>query len=125
MRWTPFLLPFLLLAACSEAEPPVATVEEDGRIECRIGADRQFQRYCEVERETTEAGRMLTVRKPDGGFRRLMVADDGRGVVAADGAEQAQVTIVGDDLIEVAIGGDTFRLPARVGSVAPAPANSQ
>jgi hypothetical protein len=54
------------------------------------------------------------VRKPDGGFRRLRVTDDGRGVAAADGAEAAQVTIIADDRIEVAIGGDVFRLPASV-----------
>ena len=59
------------------------------------------------------AGRWC-VRKPDGGFRRLRVTRDGRGVVAADGAERAQVTIIADDRIEVSIGGDTFRLPATV-----------
>ncbi|HEY0116883.1 MAG TPA: hypothetical protein VGB54_14305, partial [Allosphingosinicella sp.] len=51
---------------------------------------------------------------------------DGRGVVAADGAERAEVTIIADDMIEVAIAGDSFRLPARVGPVAPAqPAQTQ
>jgi len=52
------------------------------------------------------------VHKPDGGFRRLLVVKGGRGVVAADGAEPAKVTIVADHQIEVAIGGDRFRLPA-------------
>ena len=33
-------------------------------------------------------------------------------MVAADGAEQAEVTLLGDGRIEVAIGGDRFRLPA-------------
>ena len=107
----------LPLAACQSAEPQNATVEADGRIDCRIGNDDQFQRFCSVERERTEQGTLLTVRKPDGGFRRLLATRDGRGVVAADGAEDAQVTIVGENLIEVAIAGDRFRLPARVGSV--------
>jgi hypothetical protein len=105
----------LLLAACQAREMPNATAESDGRIECRIGADDQFNRFCSVERERGEQGLVLTVRKPDGGFRRLLVTTDGRGVVAADGAEAAQVTITGPDRIEVAIGGDVFRLPARVG----------
>ena len=112
-----FLCPLLLLAACGRAEAPAATVEDDGRIDCRIGADTQFTRFCTVERTREANGTLLTVRKPDGGFRRLKATRDGRGVIAADGAETAQVTIVGDNLIEVAIGGDSFRLPARIGPV--------
>ena len=117
MRLAPMLVLPLLLVACGqgEEEKPVATLDNDGRIECRIGADTQFSRFCTVERSRVEDATVLTVRKPDGGFRRLQTTRDGRGVVAADGAETAQVTIVGDNLIEVAIGGDSFRLPARVG----------
>lgn len=107
----------LLLASCGTAEAPVATPERDGRIDCRIGADTQFNRFCAVERAPGEGGTIITVRKPDGGFRRLLATRDGRGVVAADGAEPATVAIVGDGLIEVGIGGDSFRLPARIGSV--------
>ena len=35
-------------------------------------------------------------------------------MIAADGAEAAKVTIVEDHQIEVAIGGDRFRLPATI-----------
>ena len=86
----------------------------DDRIECRIGNARQFERFCTLERGTGADGPTLTVRMPDGGFRRLLVTDDGRGVVAADGAEPAEVTIIDQDRIEVDIGDDTFRLPATV-----------
>ena len=103
----------VLLAACGSAEAPGGVGEED-RIECRIGNSAQFERFCTVEVGASERGTTLTVRKPDGGFRRLLVTGDGRGVVAADGAEEAEVSIIGDDRIEVAIGGDSFRLPARV-----------
>lgn len=120
MRAAPILAALMLLAGCKAAEPPAATVEADGRIDCRIGADDQFHRFCSVERARTDQGILLTVRKPDGGFRRLITTGDGRGVAAADGAESAGVTIVGDNLIEVAIAGDTFRLPARIGPIAPA-----
>lgn len=118
----------VLLGACSPSEQPAATLDTDGRVDCRIGNDDQYQRFCTVERTRSDQATTLTVRKPDGGFRRLLVTRDGRGVVAADGAEPAQVTIVGDNLIEVTIGGDRFRLPARVGSVpqqAPVPAAAQ
>ena len=122
MRAALILPPLLLLVACQKAEQqlPVATVEDDGKVDCRIGADQQFQRFCTLERTRTEQGLLLTVRKPDGGFRRLIATRDGRGVTAADGAEEAQVQIVGENLIEVAIAGDSFRLPARIGPVAPA-----
>jgi hypothetical protein len=109
MRMTPILL--LALAGCGTREPGTATGAGGGdRIECRIGGAAQFERFCTVER----AGADLTVRKPDGGFRRLTIVDDGRGVVAADGAQPAVVTLLSDRRIEVAIGGDAFRLPATV-----------
>jgi hypothetical protein len=110
----------LFVAACGRTEEKTATLQDDGRIDCRVGADTQFTRFCNIERAKTEQGTMITVRKPDGGFRRLLTTRDGHGVVAADGAERAEVTIVGDNLIEVAIAGDSFRLPARIGR-APTP----
>ncbi|WP_166036623.1 hypothetical protein [Sphingosinicella sp. YJ22] len=117
MRAALFLTLLVPLAACQPADPQNATLEADGRIDCRIGNDDQYQRFCSVERERTDQGLLLTVRKPDGGFRRLIATRDGRGVVAADGAEPAEVTIIGENLIEVAIAGDHFRLPAQVGPV--------
>lgn len=110
------LLPAMLaLAGCGSGETALAD-PHDGRIECRIGEAQEFERFCSIETAESDAGPTLVVRKPDGGFRRLRVTGDGRGVVAADGAEQAQVTIIADDRIEVSIGGDTFRLPATVRS---------
>ncbi|MGA9582814.1 MAG: hypothetical protein WBR13_12690 [Allosphingosinicella sp.] len=102
------LLP--LVAACGG--PPAATRAED-RIECAIDGARAFERVCTVER-TRGPENLFTLRSPDGGFRRLVATRDGRGVVAADGAEPATVTVVAKDLIEVAIGSDRYRLPARV-----------
>jgi hypothetical protein len=108
------LLP--VLSGCGERDSTAQAAAEpdDNRIECRIANSPQFDRFCTIEYGESDAGGTLVVRKPDGGFRRLLVARDGRGVVAADGAEQAEVTIIDDDRIEVTIGGDTFRLPATV-----------
>ena len=105
-----------ILAGCAQADSTGqnAAQVDDNRIECRIANSPQFDRFCTIEYGDSDAGRTLVVRKPDGGFRRLLVARDGRGVVAADGAEPARVTIIADDRIEVAIGEDTFRLPATV-----------
>jgi hypothetical protein len=98
------LLP--LLAACG-GPPPAPAFE---RIECAVDGAAGFERVCTVERGR---GR-LTLRGPSGSFRRLVIAKDGRGVAAADGAEPATVAVVAKDRIEVSIGGDRYRLPALV-----------
>ena len=67
-----------------------------------------------IERSDGAQGRIITLRGPDGGFRRLLITRDGRGVIAADGAEPARVTPLSSDRIEVAIGRDRYRLPATV-----------
>lgn len=118
----------LALAGCSEPEPDAqvianveraaaATAEDDGRILCAVDGAAEFQRSCTVDRGETGAGLVLTVRHPDGAFHRLLVTKDGRGVVAADGAERAKVSIVGGKSIEVVLADDRYRLPATVGPV--------
>lgn len=84
----------LLLASCGG--PPPAPAPDSG-IACRPA--------CTVER----AGDLLTVRKSDGGFRRLRVTREG-GVVAADGAERAESVRLQGGMIRVSIGGDRFQL---------------
>ena len=91
-----------------------ADATTDDRILCALGDSTDFKRVCSVDREATDKGLVLTVRHPDGGFHRLLVTNDGRGVVAADGAEQATVTIVGASDIQVKLGGDRYRLPATI-----------
>lgn len=125
MRISSAVLPVLLLAACSQqpADPGAmsnaidnaqAAVSGDDRIECAPGGAAAFARDCTVERTDSTEGLILTVRRPDGGFHRLLVVKDGRGVIAADGAEAAKVSVIGDGRIEVAIGGSRYRLPATV-----------
>lgn len=97
-----------------------ATAAPAERVAC-AHAGEVLAADCTIDREKREGGLMLTIRHPDGAFRRLAVATDGRGVVAADGAEPAQVTILDAGTIEVAIGGDRYRLPATVRSGATAP----
>ena len=103
------LATFALLAACGEFGPQKTAASDEGtRVACAVDGAASFERTCLLERED---GARLTLRHPDGGFRRLRVADDGRGVVAADGSEPARVTVVNDREIEVAIAADRYRLP--------------
>jgi hypothetical protein len=101
----------LLLAACG-GDPPAP--QGDDRIECAVDGETAFARACEVERASGPEGLVLTLRSRSGSFRRLLVTRDGRGLVAADGAEAARVTVLDKGRIEVAIGGDRYRLPATV-----------
>ena len=113
----------LVLAACSSPDQPANTTAlaqvdatrqvEDGRIVCARGG-APLQRDCTVEQAQSAGGLVLTLRHPDGGFRRLSVTQDGRGVIAADGAEPARVAVIGPGVIEVTVAGDRYRLPATV-----------
>ncbi|WP_242122915.1 hypothetical protein [Sphingobium sp. Sx8-8] len=78
------------------------------RIECAIGPHGDWAASCPIERQ----GDLLTLRHADGGFRRFRIVADGRGVVPADGAEDASISIVGKGRIEIRIGEDRYRLPA-------------
>ena len=69
---------------------------------------------CTIEQAARPDGIVLTIRHPGGGFRRLRVTADGRGVVAADGAERAHVTVPAAGSIDVALGTERYRLPATV-----------
>jgi hypothetical protein len=105
------LAALLCLAAACDG-PPAAPAPQE-RIECAVDGAAAFEWVCTVER-TAAPETVLTLRSPDGSFRRLAVTRDGRGVAAADGAEPATVAVVGQGLIEVSIGSDRYRLPARV-----------
>lgn len=111
----------LALAACGGATnrnqitaQDTETAAENGRIDCAPDDATDFTRACTLDRVAGDDGLTLVVHNPDGGFHRLLVTTDGRGVVAADGAEKAAVKIIGPGRIEVAVGGDRYHLPATV-----------
>ena len=92
------------------AAPPPG--QPDNRIECQPAGAAAFARACTVDRSESREGRILTIRKADGGFRRLLIDRQGN-VFAADGAEQVNLLRTDDREevpIEVEIGGDRFRL---------------
>jgi len=103
----------LLLSCGGEGEQ----ARKGESVECAIGG-AAFERSCTMERSEGPDGLTVTIRNEAGGFRRLLLPKDGSGAVAADGAERAQVSVLGDGRAEVAIGGDRYRLPVAIG---PAP----
>ncbi len=113
------LLP-LALAACqkrggeNDAGSAAAVAAGAASVPCALHGTGVFEANCAVERIVSGAALVLVVHHPDGGFRRLLVTTDGRGVVTADGAEAAQVSVVDPGTIEVAVGDDRYRLPATV-----------
>ncbi len=125
MRISSAALLLLALAACGEPQTDKATLakveaeqrarpDDSGNIVCAQRGSVDFARVCTVDRTQSADGLVLTLRHPDGTFHRLLVTRDGRGVIAADGAEKAMVSVIGSGEIEVALGGDRYRLPATV-----------
>lgn len=107
----------LLLAGCSPEATNASPADEDALIECALAGAAGFARDCAVERIRERDTVFLTVRHPDGGFRRFEVLRDGRGLAAADGAERAEVSLR-EGGIEVAVGADRYRFPATVADYA-------
>ena len=83
-------------------------------IECLIPGQTGFEPACTIEEAASPDGKVLTVRAPDGAFRRFLIVTDGRGVIAADGAEEVQVKPSRPGNIDVRAGEIVWRLPARV-----------
>jgi hypothetical protein len=107
-----------VLAACSSnqnASPPAA--EGGERIACALAGAQTFSNDCAVDRMDTNGALTLIVRHPDGAFRRFAVVTDGRGLVVADGAEQAKTRIEGDKLA-VSVADDRYLFPAKIKSTA-------
>ncbi len=100
------LLTPLLFGACTNAGDDAARTG----VECALSGAAGFSADCTIERQEIEGQRLLIVRHPDGGFRRFELGVPGRGIVTADGVEQAAVER-GDGLIEVRVGSDRYRLP--------------
>lgn len=116
------LAPMLLtlaLAGCNQSSAPddgaiADAAAKAASVPCALAGSASFNARCTIERMVSGDGLVLVVHHPDGGFRRLLVATDGRGVMTADGSDPATVSVVDPGTIEVGVGGDRYRLPATV-----------
>lgn len=117
MRRGLILVGVAALAACSQAED-----KPQGRvIDCALGGAAKFAPDCFVQDSRVGEQQVLTVRNKDGAFRRFVMVDDGRGVVAADGADEATAKWSAEGVLEVSVAGDRYRFPARMKADAPQP----
>jgi len=103
-----------LLAACSQPAATqangMAKTQEDV-IAC-AHPRAPLASGCTVDRQVGATGTVLTIRHPDGAFRRFVLAKDGRGVIAADGAAPGRLTVTGANQIMLSLDGDRYVLPA-------------
>ena len=84
------------------------------RVACAIG-QADYADVCTIERTASLNSTLLTIRNPDGGFRRLRQSADGKTIVAADGALPAEVIARSEVGTEIAIGDARYRLPPSSG----------
>jgi hypothetical protein len=117
-RLIPLLLvPAVLAAAGCQRQAPDPVIEAAAHattVSCALAGAAAFSSDCTIEKLVSGDGLALIIHHPDGGFRRLIVTTDGRGVITADGAQAALVSIVDPATIEVTVDKDRYRLPATV-----------
>ena len=112
----PLLMSLALLGGCRRKadDPVIAAAAHAVTVPCALSGSVTFGDRCGIERLVSNDGLTLVIHHPDGGFRKLLVATDGRGVVTADGAQLAEVSVIDPATIEVRVGDDRYRLPATV-----------
>ena len=109
-------LPFACLAlclapACNDSEGAAAQAAAGTTmIDCSLNGASGYGRDCSMERVEENGESFIVVRHPDGAFRRFQLGVPDRGLITADGAQQAEVTDRGG-YVEVRVGSDRYHLP--------------
>jgi hypothetical protein len=101
---------FLLLGACSAGEGGEALPEGEP-VFCALAGSQQFKDQCRVERSTVEGAKVIVVRHPDGGFRRLEVSQ-GRAEPAGRRWRGSEPVGAEGRRYEVILGDDRYVIPA-------------
>lgn len=102
------IVALLTLGACSQQAAPLPDPKAPDTVRCRLDDAADMAPLCRREND----GDRIVIRHPDGGFRRFVVVDDGRGIIAADGADPAKVEPLDKGRIRVSVGSDAYELPA-------------
>ena len=106
----------LALAACSSKSASSGAASPAATIPCALAGARAFTAECAIERSSLDGRAILTLRHPDGGFRRLIELETGKRFVAADGSDEVAIEPNGRE-IEVTLGDDHYLLPAPASAV--------
>ena len=109
----------LALAACSSgggadgnaAQGAKGASEAPASVACALAGTRSFTAQCGLERASIAGQAIITLRHPDGGFRRLIELDGGKRFAAADGSDEVAIEANGAE-IEVTLGEDHYLMPA-------------
>lgn len=110
MRHTVFACALALpVVGCGEATM-TGGAASIAMIDCSLNGAGGFARDCSMERMEQDGDSFVIVRHPDGAFRRFALGVPGRGLVTADGAQQAEITQRGD-YVEVRVDSDRYHLP--------------
>ena len=121
----------LLLSACSSGgdagqqaavqaqggAADAAKPDAPGSVPCALAGARSFTGSCKVERLTAGGKTIITVRHPNGGFRRLVELEGGKRFAAADGSDEVSIERNGSE-IEVTLGDDHYLFPAPASALA-------
>lgn len=99
----------LLLASCDRPARPEAPT--GARIACALDGAAALADVCTARRTVRDGRAVLTLTRPDGGFRRLEASADRTGIAAADGATRVRADAVAEE-VTVEIDGNRYRLPA-------------
>ncbi len=116
-----------VLAACSSESGTSAAAGEGSsgapavsvKVPCALAGAKSYTAECAVERDSRDGKVLVTLRHPDGGFRRLIELDGGKRFAAADGSDEVAIEANGKE-IEVTLGDDHYLFS--VPSVTSAPA---
>ena len=102
------------LAACGSAgDTGMASNEDGGKLDCALGGAADFKPVCQVERVYKDGAQEVIFRHPDGGFHRFALVP-GKGLETADGSEDAVITALASNRIQVIVGSDRYQLAATV-----------
>ena len=118
LRISSALLLFALAACSGQSSSPDAGGQSAAislAVPCALDGAKTFITTCDVERSSVDGKSTLTVRHPDGGFRRLVELDGGKSFAAADGADDVAIEASGKE-IEVTLGEDHYLFPAPTGA---------
>ena len=100
----------LVLTGCSGGDAyPLAGPGAES-LPCALDGKAAFSSDCMVERHRDGQSLFLTVRHPDGGFRRFEVLDKQQGLTVADGSRRATITR-SEGTMELTVDSDRYRFP--------------